>query len=462
MLKKIIFFLVPILSLFAQVGIPFGKIKADFSSPLIFPSTKEVTSSEEAAYGDKYFAQFTFPYNLEATLGYALSLDKNNSLLGFWRLKYGDDPLNSIYTHNAETQGGAPTFSRQTINNLISFKAINKFRRFSLSTTAFAVFDLSRETRAEDFSDGVQNNYSYNLNFRLDFPLPRGIILSPSISYAYNQFPNDFTPVPAAIISAVLPSDINATSGGIFEIREDYHKVGVGLASGFPILNNLRLNLNYSFSADFYVQNPVPNFSFDGGYSDDNKLNLKNNLSLDLFANFLPRVNYYLFNLRLSYLFRNNDSNFVRLLSASSNFLTRLSSDDKTIILQPLVNFNLSVILADDYEDFIFNLIGLYPTIKFHQQYSFTLGYSFSIKNYINNFALYGNEEEVGVALGTYKGEDRFDINHNLFVSFLLQSKDKSVNFTPYFGFQFSSSNNFGSGLNRDVYYLGMVTSYEF
>ncbi len=459
MLKKIIFFLVPVLSLFAQVGIPFGKIKADLSVPLIFPSTKETSSSQFPDYGDKYFAQFAFPYNLEATLGYALSIDKNNSLLGFWRLKYGDDPFNSIFTHNDEAQGGAPTFTRQSINNLISFKVINKFRRFSLSTTAFAVFDLSREVRTEDFVDGVQNNYSYNLSIRMDFPLPRGIILSPNVSYGYNQFPNDFTPIPAALVSSILPT-ANISSGGIFEIREDYHKVGVGLASGFPILNNLRLNLNYAFSADFYVENPVPNFSVNGGYSDVNKRNFKNNLSLDLFANFLPQANYYFFNLRLSYLFRNNDSNFVRVLSTTSDFVTRLSSDDKTIILQPLPGFN--IILADDYEDFIFNLIGLYPTIKFHRQYSFTLGYSFSIKNYINNFALFGNEEEPGVDSGTYKAEERFDINHNLFVSFLIQSRDRSVNFTPYFGFQFSSSNNFGSGLNRDVYYLGMVTSYEF
>ncbi len=464
MSKKIIVLGFSILNLlFSQLGTAFGKVKATVSTPIVLSSDKDkTTDNDDLAYGDKYFNQITFPYDLEFIFGYIYAFDNYTSLLGFWKVKYSDDPLNSIFSGRTEDKEAdkeiIPDFTEQNINNVISFNYTKQFSFFDLSLGTLFNFDLYRETPEEDFLDGIDNNYFVAFNTQMSFDVSSQVQLKPKVAYFFNYYPND------RLGSANDSASANVIA--VPTILKDYHKVDVGLDLAYRPLENLVLSIGYVFTADIYPEYPILDGNLESNnYTSKNKLNIKNKVNLDVLSFFFKRRDYYLLTLKFSYLFRNNSSNYIEVLNISSgqegDLATRLS-DPSFAQAVPIGSGTSYIVLREDYENFIYNSLGIYPSFKFHSLYSLNLGYSFVIKNYTNHFARYGDGEKVEVPHGAYKDENRVDMTHNLFISFVIYNKSKNFSFTPYFGMRFSSSNDFTRGLNNDIYYLGFTTNLEF
>lgn len=448
-------------------GTYFGRANFDFSVPFVFLTKYESLKDVDTLLGDYYYDQFSVPFHVSLELAYLATFLQNHRLLGLWKIKYSDDPINFIFDDDTKSKLNATQFSSKNLNNIILLRYIWSISAsYELSPSFSASFDLNRGSRIEEFTENFYNAqiYSLFLNFKMKnlgnstSQLQR-MIFDFDLGYSYNYLPN---------------SELEINLKEIPNTKEDFHSLDFDFKYFYSFYPNFFLDTVYKLNFKLYAEKAIHSGIPAEGYTDNNQKDLKNNLDLILGMGFIDQGDYriidlvtafsvgYLYSTHVEYMEIKNDSIGDFPLPSSALFLN-----------------NSFYFYQEDFKNYFSGITGIYLKLNFNANHALRFGYTFSFKRFTDEYAKKGRglseSPTVGSlstsggsvsttvdSYGVYIDEKRLDMFNTFSFGYAWKSEAKDRQVYPYFGFQKGDSNDQTKKLNRYIFVVGMKVSYEF
>lgn len=447
-------------------GTFFGRANFDFSVPFVFLSKEDTTEMVTPSFDKYYFEQFSVPFHIALELAYLAGFTAEHKLLGLWRIKYSDDPINTLFNDDVRNKLNAPRFTSQSINNFILLKYIFDISKQMVLSPSFHInFDLNRDGRLQTFLDNFYNSQIYSLfvNYKLKNLGDEGgelhkMVFDFDLGYSYNYLPNSVE---------------EETITGIPTSKEDFHGLDFTFKYYYFFLKNFYLQANYRLNFKSYVEKRVHSGNFSEGYTDKNQQDVINYIDLFLHAGLLDEGDYNIIDITTAYNFSYMLSSHVELQNIDRTQVGNYPVPDGALLVNNRVSF-----YQKDFKDYYANIVGLYFNLNINVNHGFRLGYSFAIKNFLNTYGRAGNEEVGGESgqvegngstgssplntYGVYLGEKRRDMFHTTSFGYTFKNSSRDRLFYPYIGVQIGESNDHTLKLNRIIFLLGMKVNYEF
>jgi len=438
-------------------GVPLFKLNFQFAAPLkLVPGSNQMLAP----------AAYSFPYNIGFTAGYIQEWNSAQRTMAIYSLSFDDDPINNLFDANLESKQNTPTFSGQTLYQMLTAKHLLQLGPvLRVGVAADLAVSLTRNSQAESFGKGLYNNNEYGLGAELTFSkiakgpaALRTLQATGKITGRYAAFPNYSDASGRG--EALLNSLAAGTTNSVRTNKEDVMRWVASLDASTEPLPGLVASLSYELSIDPSVQKYLLDRT--GNQTARSETLTRNTLSGDLAWSLRPAsLGRTLLTLGARVLYDGRSSDHLEQGSVATNLLGQIPADIRTNGLA-LGSGQVGLFFPDFLNESTL-AIGPTFTLFLSRLVSTEFNYSYSRRDYGGKYARYGIGEAAGIDAGTYKAEKVWQNWQTFSLAFRFRHESGYRVFQPYLGYQYKDSNDRADLDGRyHIFFLGFKTSLEF